>query len=399
MDGASVLTPGGPTVTRPDVFLVAENGNAGGIGRYCIDLAGLVADQARVLCLCPTPCPGGAGACWLADQCLERGVPLDRVQMPGKAWRRGLVGTLQQWRRFGRPLLHVNGRRGNAIALVARLIAPGFRYVTSVHGVLGLHARRNAVYRLVDLAAGRAAKAVIAVSRDTHARLLRAGSPRSRTYTVQNALAERELRAFGAVAERRRGQPRASAGLRIGFLGRLSPEKGTQELIAIADALYRRGAPVTLTIAGDGPDRDWMVDRSASLVEQGFVTFRGVLQDSAAFLAEVDVLVMPSHNEGLPYALLEAMAAGCAVVAFAVGGIPEVVCDATVGVLVPPGDTERFVAELLRLSEDPASVSALGSAAAQRVRDHFALDARLPILLKIQGIDRRPAQTEPTSGQ
>lgn len=387
MGASSVSNPVAPATGNPDVLIVAEDGNAGGIGRYCVDLAALLSDRARILCLCSTPCPD-AGSCWLADQCAERGLQLERVPMPTRAWRRGLAGLLDRWRTAGRPMVHVNGRRGNAIAVLARLTVPGFRFVTSVHGVLGLHARRNAVYRLVDLLAGRTADAVIAVSSDTHDRLLRTGSPRSRTHTLRNALADRELRALTTVADRRARQPRQSEAMRIGFLARLSPEKGTRELIEIAKALHRRGARVTFDIAGDGPDREWMLHESAAMIEDEFLSFRGTIQDAPAFLADVDVVVMPSHNEGLPYALLESMAAGCAVVASAVGGIPEVVSDATVGVLAPPQDTERFTDELLGLSQNPERVAALGAAAAKHIREHFALDARLPALLRIEGIER-----------
>jgi glycosyltransferase involved in cell wall biosynthesis len=294
------------------VLLVAEDGGAGGIGRYCVDLAGAMGARAGVVCLCPVPC-AGPESCWLAGQCASRGIHLEAVAMPAKAWRSGLMGLLRVWRRTGRPLLHVNGRRGNAVALVARILNPALRYVTTVHGVLGLHDRRNAVYRLLDLAAGRLASAVVAVSIDTQRRLLRAGSPRTTTHVVTNALAESDMARFREVADRRWAADGNDGPLRIGFLGRLSPEKGTHELIDAARGLHASGGRMTVAIGGDGPDREWMTDAARPLIELGLLRFHGEVRDSACFFGDVDVLVIPSRNEGLPFVLLEAMAAvrGC----------------------------------------------------------------------------------------
>jgi len=376
----------------PAILLVAEGGDAGGIGRYCVDLAGAMGGRAGLLCLCPVPC-GGVETCWLAAQCANRGIQLETLEMPAKAWRTGLTGLVRVWQRTGRPLLHVNGRRGNAVALVARLLNPGMRYVTTVHGVLGLHDRRNAVYRLVDLVAGHGASAVIAVSVDTQRRLLRARSPRARTHVVMNALAEPDMARFREIADRRWAADRFDGPLRIGFLGRLSPEKGTRELLDAATALRASGAQMTVAIGGDGPDRDWMTNEAKALIEQGLLRFHGEVRDSARFLGDLDVLVIPSRNEGLPYVLLEAMAAGCAVVAFQVGGIQEVVTNPSLGILVRPGDVQALCAALRRLHDDRTLVGALGRAGSNHVADHYALSMRLPLLSSVYGIDVVPPRT------
>ena len=153
--------------------------------------------------------------------------------MPMRAWGHGLIGLLDVWRSSGKPSIHVNGRRGNSVAFAARLNVRGFRFVTTVHGVLGLHDRRNLIYRLVDLAAGRAARAVIAVSADTRRRLVAAGSPAGRTFAIGNGLAASDLDDLRRVAATRAGSTLGDQ-LRIGFLGRLSPEKGTTELVTVA---------------------------------------------------------------------------------------------------------------------------------------------------------------------
>ena len=374
----------------PAVLLVAENGDSGGLGRYCADLAGALGERARVACLCPIPCPGEDG-CWLAGKCAARRAQLLKVDMPPKDWRGGRSGLVDLWRRMRRPLIDVNGRRGNSIACAARLTVPGLHYVTTVHGVLGLHARRNALYCLVDLAAGQAANAVIAVSADTGRRLIRAGSPRTRTHVISNGIADDGLARLRAVADRREGAVLNGRHLRLGFLGRLSPEKGTRELLAVSRRPFESGANASVAIAGDGPDRQWLEAESHAMTQSGFMSYVGVVQSAADSLGHVDVLVMPSRNEGMPYVLLEAMAAGCAVVAFGVGGIPEVIAAPTLGVVVQPGDADGLTAALGRLCDSLAEARSIGRAAADHVREHYALRTRLPSILQAYALDVKRA--------
>jgi glycosyltransferase involved in cell wall biosynthesis len=142
------------------------------------------------------------------------------------------------------------------------------------------------------------------------------------------------------------------------FAGRLSPEKGIRELAAATQGM-------NLVVAGDGPLRDLVPDAL------GFVPHEEVvrLQSRAA------VVVLPSHSEGLPVCLLEAMASGRAVVATSVGGIPDVVEDGVTGLLVEPGDVEGLRAALERLLADPALRRRLGRAARTRIVDQCSVEA------------------------
>ncbi len=366
-------------VEHVDLLIVAEDGQAGGVGRYCVDLASVTRGRSVIACLCPAAC--NAEDCWLAQRCHSRGLDLIQVPMPPRGWRTGLRSLVRVWRARGRPIVHANGRRGNFLSLIARVTVPGFRFATTSHGTLGLHARRNAVWRVVDLAATRLALAVIAVSDHTRSRLLAAGSPAGRTLLIRNGLADEDLAALAAVNAARAGGPAgagAAAIVRIGYLGRLSPEKGTAELLRLVDATAGRD-DLTITIAGDGPDRA-QIDDLVRRPDAAHVHVLGAVLDVPAVLAGFDIFVMPSHNEGLPYALLEAMAAGCAVVAFRVGGIPEVVDDPRLGLLVAPGDVDGFVRAVLDLAADPAQQRSIGSAAATHIPAAFALRDRLPLL-------------------
>lgn len=361
----------------PLTLILAEDGKAGGIGRYCVDLAELL--RAPVACLCDESCPPPRG-CWLAAQCRSRGVPLLSVPMPARGWRQGLPGLVRLWRHLGQPLVHANGRRGNFLSIAARISVPRFRYVTTAHGILGLHDPHNAVYRLVDLSACRLADAAIAVSADTAKRLMAAGSPRGRTVTIPNGLAERDLAVLTAVARQRQLADDEHLPLRLGFLGRLSPEKGTREFLEVARRVTASMPTSRFLVAGDGPQREWFLRESLDMRNAGSMVWKRVVEDVAEFLGQLDVLLMPSHNEGMPYALLEAMAAGCVPVAFDVGGIAEVVAGPSLGILVRPGDAEGLVRAVTRLGESRALQRSIGQAASAHIRDGFTLESRLPLL-------------------
>jgi glycosyltransferase involved in cell wall biosynthesis len=129
-------------------------------------------------------------------------------------------------------------------------------------------------------------------------------------------------------------------------LARLDPQKGLPYLLRAAAML----PGVSFIVAGEGTERASLEREARDLGVSDRVAFIGFRTDTAALLARADVVVLPSLNEGLPLAVLEAMAAARPVVATAVGGTPEIVHDRETGLLVPPADPAalaRAIGELL----------------------------------------------------
>ena len=131
-------------------------------------------------------------------------------------------------------------------------------------------------------------------------------------------------------------------------LARLDPQKGLTYLLRAAAEL----PDVEFVVAGEGPERAALEREARALGVADRVAFVGFRHDTAALLAGADVFVLPSLNEGLPLAVLEAMAAARPVVATAVGGTPEVVRDGETGLLVPPGDARALAAAIRELLHD-----------------------------------------------
>jgi glycosyltransferase involved in cell wall biosynthesis len=136
------------------------------------------------------------------------------------------------------------------------------------------------------------------------------------------------------------------------FVGRLSAEKGIRTLVDATRGL-------NLVVAGDGPLRSLVPDAL------GFVPHEEVQR----LLARAAVVVLPSHREGLPMVLLEAMAHGRAVVATPVGGVPSLVEDGVTGLLVPPGDAKALREAIERLLADPELRRRLAETARAKVSE------------------------------
>ena len=165
---------------------------------------------------------------------------------------------------------------------------------------------------------------------------------------IRNWTATRELLDVGA-----QRVPRQNSSVRLLFLGWLERDKGIFELIEACRRVAERGR-FTLDIAGDGnaaAEARALVERSGM---GGIVRFRGWLrgQDLLQALGEADVLVLPSWAEGLPNAMIEAMAARLAVVVTGVGAIPELITDRQSGMLVEPHNVDSLVRALGEIIAD-----------------------------------------------
>ena len=221
---------------------------------------------------------------------------------------------------------------------------------------------------------------VVCVSEAQAAKVRRAGVRRERMSVIYNAI---DLTRFQEPDARYRArllryfrQPRKHI---IGAAGRLSTEKGFDVLVAAAERVLRAHPSAGFVLFGDGPERSRLQRRiNAAGLSQSFI-LSGFRADLDHFLPHFDLLVLPSHTEGLPNVVLEAFAAGVPVVATAVGGTPEVIEDGVSGYLVPPGDAERMADRIGELLTVPEVLPDMGRQGRLRVQEKFgfANQARL----------------------
>lgn len=159
----------------------------------------------------------------------------------------------------------------------------------------------------------------------------------------------------------------------LGYAGRIDRVKRIDLLLAALRDVLARHHQVRLVVAGEGPLKGEMEALAGTLGISHAVAWPGFVRDMPGLLAAIDVYVQPSVNEGLSLSILEAMAAGSAVVATDVGGTREVVVDGETGMLVPPGSSTAIASAVLHLLDDPAEREAIARAARARVETEFRL--------------------------
>jgi glycosyltransferase involved in cell wall biosynthesis len=263
-------------------------------------------------------------------------------------------------------VVHTHGYRADVVdAGVARRL--GIATLTTVHGFTG-GGWKNRLYERLQRRAFRRFDAVVAVSQPLGEALVRGGVPRERVQVIQNAWDSTVTLLDRAAARRALAVP--DAGFRIGWVGRVSHEKGLDVML---EALGLLGdAPVQLSILGDGDERKALEGRGAALGVTGRTTWHGTVADAAPLFPGFDVFVLSSRTEGTPMALFEAMAAGVPVVATTVGGVPDVVSPAE-AILVPPDDPASLADAVRETLSDPAAAHARACAARRRLEREFAV--------------------------
>ena len=333
-------------------------------------------------------------AVWGYAEALHADVGLRRQAMLAVPF--GLsASTLALWqhvRAFKPDLIHAHWVVPNGLpaALCARLF--GLPLVVSMHGSDVSMAERNRPFRAVARWIFAQSAAATACSGDLHQRAIELGATPTTTSTLPYGVAVEQF----APAGRNRGWVATRFGVAedvplLVAVGRFVYKKGFHHLIEALPRIRAVFPQTRLILAGYGDLRDSYAELAQRLGVSDMVVMPGQLlrDDVAALLASADVYVVPSvHDEsgnvdGLPNALLEGMAAGCAVVASNVAGIPEVLVDGVHGRLVPEGDVVRLADTLGTLLADPQIRAHYGAQARQRITTELTWDAMTRRLVDI----------------
>ena len=210
---------------------------------------------------------------------------------------------------------------------------------------------------------------VVVVSDAVAKKLQRSGMSAQKLFTIYNGV---DLAKFEKAVPSFHLQDRGPI---IGFVGRLVPDKGGAILLQAARPVLRSYPTVTLVFVGDGPCRTEWEELAKRLGIERQVLFIGARQDMPETYAALDILVLPSLVESMPMSVLEAMAAGKAVVASRVGMIPNVIADGVNGLLVDSANIPDLSAAILVLLRDPLLRRQLGQSAQDCIAQRFSAQA------------------------
>ncbi len=218
---------------------------------------------------------------------------------------------------------------------------------------------RTRCYNLLDYWSHRGAAQVVTVCENFRDLLASQGVARNKI-AVQHS----SIRQAGPVDENTVRATRQSLGLSdetpvVLTVGRLSQEKGQDSLVRAMAEVRQKVPGVKLLIAGDGPERNALLALRTSLGLEDTVVLLGHQDNVRVLYGVAQVFALPSHSEGSPNVLLEAMDAGAVVVASAVGGIPEMAEDGVNALLVPARNDAALASALVRVLMDPALRQAL----------------------------------------
>jgi len=194
--------------------------------------------------------------------------------------------------------------------------------------------------------------------------------PRQQVTALPNGIDVRPYAALGTV------QSAHDTPLRLVYIGRIAREKGLYETLQGMRLACELGVDARLVVAGQGAEEPRLRRYAQALGIAPRVCFVGPVfgPDKVRLLGGADAMVLPSYSEGLPYALLEAMAGGVPVIATPVGAIPDVVADGIHGFLVPPRDGKAIAEALAVLAGDRERLSWMSRACRRRIRAAFSID-------------------------
>ena len=250
---------------------------------------------------------------------------------------------------------------GFAAIVAGRIL--GVPSVVKLHGSdINLIAKIPGPRRMMAWALPKAAR-VVAVSKPLAAEVVALGVPEDRVRVVMNGV-DGDLFKPGD-----RKAARAELGLPQDqpiaiYVGNLKPEKGVIDLGKAWAGVVKQVPDATLLVIGDGPLKGELEAVTSGLAERVRLIPRQPLERVPLYMAAADILVLPSHFEGTPNVVLEALASGRRVVATAVGGVPDLITSDTLGALVPAGDPDALaaaIASALRSPYDATEVARLGA--------------------------------------
>jgi glycosyltransferase involved in cell wall biosynthesis len=290
------------------------------------------------------------------------GVNVLPVALPPRAYLAQLRLMRQACSRLRPDVLHSHGYLTDVLAAVsARSIETPL--VATVHGFTSGD-WKNRLYEWMQCRAYRRFDAVVAVSRRLADDLAKRGVPANRLHSVPNAWADTDPPLAVQLARRTMDVP--DGVFSIGWIGRVSHEKGLDVLIEALPALGE--FPWRLTVLGDGRERAPLERRVKELGLDSHVMWRGVVPEASSMVRAFDLFVISSRTEGTPMTLFEAMSGEVPLVVTSVGGIPDVVTPAE-AVLVPPQDPQALTSAIRAVHDDRSSALKRASAARARLRD------------------------------
>jgi glycosyltransferase involved in cell wall biosynthesis len=269
----------------------------------------------------------------------------------------------------GVQILHSHNYKSNFYGRKA-LSNNNIKWVVTNHG--RRFGPKLMLYNLLDCFVVRHADRVVAVSKKIVSRMKLAGIDSKKIFLIENGVNLERFRDNIPPDSIRESLKIKKEALVVGTVGALTKEKGHSYLLKAIPKVVQRFPEVIFLFVGDGRERPNLEDIASKLGIADKVVFAGMRKDVPEILSILDVFVLPSLNEGLPMALLEAQAAKVPVIGTRVGAIPDVVEDRLTGILIPPKNPQSIAEAIIMILSDKKFADGIAQKGFERVRDNFS---------------------------
>jgi glycosyltransferase involved in cell wall biosynthesis len=286
---------------------------------------------------------------------------------------RALFQIIALLRRERPTILHTHTTKAGILGRIAGRVTRT-RTIHTPHGHLfyGYFGKgKEQLYVFLERLAARFCERIITISEDERREYLRRGiGDKKKVVTIYNGIDIGRFPGHGKLIRRELGL--AQQVPLVGFVGRLEEVKGPHLFVDTARRIKAAAPQTHFLMVGDGAMKEGLIQKAQGMPQLHIVGFREDIPDC---LAALDILLIPSLNDGFNLVAVEAMASAKPIVAMAVGGLPEVVGDS--GILVGPGDTTRMAQEVIKLLNSPALMKEMGAGGRKRAETLFSWDISL----------------------
>jgi glycosyltransferase involved in cell wall biosynthesis len=315
----------------------------------------------------------------LADKLRSRGInvllfPLVRELSP----RRDLVATLQLWnaiRKRGYSLVHTHSAKAGVTGrIAARIAGTAVVHTPNAWSFLIAHsAFKRWVYVVVERVLALLSSRIVCVSSEELELGRRVVGFEGKLRLVPN----------GVALSPGTHNPNRREELVVGTVTRLARQKGIDYLVRAAEGVCAERSGVRFSVAGGGPDAERLKAETEHRGLRERFEWIGPVQEPWGYLEQIDIFVLPSLWEGMPFVLLEAMEFGLPVVATDVGGVRDVIPNETFGIVVPPADPHALQEAILRYVDSPQLCKINGTMARRRILQEFSQERMVERTLSV----------------
>ena len=271
-------------------------------------------------------------------------------------------------------LIHTHGYRADVIGVILCKLT-GLPIISTCHGFIS-NDRNLKIYNTLDRFSLRFFNKIITVSDSIKNDLIKNGINESKIIVIQNAVEEKiedEIFFYNRKEKRQLLNIKEDEFV-LGYIGRLSEEKGIRYLIESSSILNDLNIPIKVLIIGQGPQQKELEDLAREEGIESKIILTGFQNEIETWFPSIDIFVLPSLTEGTPMALLEAMAYGIPVVASAVGGIPKIINSGKNGILVSPSEPEEIARAVSSICLKKDLYNRLSKMAKQTIKSKFNIN-------------------------